>query len=36
MFGRQVTMSLKDVGAAAEFNCRVSSHGLEKEGSLIA
>jgi len=25
-------MRLKDGGAAAELNCRGSSHGLEKEG----
>jgi hypothetical protein len=25
-------MRLKDSGAAAEFNCRGSSHGLEKKG----
>jgi hypothetical protein len=31
MFGRQVTMRLKD-GAAAEFNRSGSSHGLEMVG----
>jgi len=34
IFGRQVTMRLKDGGAAAEFNCRGSSHGLERKEEL--
>jgi len=32
MCGLRVGMRLKDGGAAAEFNCSGSSHGLEKEG----
>ena len=32
MFGRQVTMKLKDGGPAAELNRRGSRHGLEEEG----